>query len=202
MDTGNYMANQMSDQTEYSEAQYEHELSEGVRKVSKEWPLSKFKTFVSTFLQTENNEDQWTFDYESFALSAYRSKKEWEPKFWAPEYYQERWDNELFECVGRAILNKFIPPNSTEDSSENAVLAIHNVSVSFSADGMEKVDKYHKQTLNKVNNLYKYLYDRTVCATELADQQEEVFAYLRLTDDIKEAYRKFRDSVCGLANER
>lgn len=89
-----------------------------------------------------------------------------------------------------------------ECSDESSVLPIQHVSVSFSAEGMEKVDKYHKQTLNKVNNLYKYLYDRTVCATELADQQEEVFAYLRLTDDIKEAYRKFRDSVCGLVNER
>lgn len=82
-----------------------------------------------------------------------------------------------------------------------AQCAIQNVSFSFSAEGLEKVDKYHKQTLSKVNKLYKYLYDRTICATELADQQQEVFAYLQITDDIKEAYKKFRDTVCELANE-
>ena len=78
----------------------------------------------------------------------------------------------------------------------------HIVSVSFSAEEKAKIDKYHKQTLVKVNKLYKYLYDRTICATELSDQQQEVFAYLQLTDDVKEAYRKFESVVCALANER
>lgn len=43
---------------------------------------------------------------------------------------------------------------------------IGGVSVSFCAEDLEKVDKYHKQTLDKVNKLYKYLYDRQICATE------------------------------------
>ena len=76
------------------------------------------------------------------------------------------------------------------------------VSVSFSAEGKAKIDKYHLQTLAKVNKLYKYLYDRSICATELSNQQQEVFAYLQLTDDIKEAYRKFEGVVFALANER
>lgn len=106
--------------------------------------------------------------------------------------------------VADEIVNELNAIKRGQESSheETAALPLQNVSVSFSAEGMENVDKYHKQTLNKVNKLYKYLYDRTVCATELADQQEEVFVYLQLTDDVKEAYRKFRDSVCGLANER
>ena len=102
-----------------------------MKRVSKEWPLSKFKAFVSTFLKTENDEDQWTFDYESFALANYRAAKFYAPKEWAPEYYQERWDNELFEGVGRAILNNFIPQNTSKASSENAVLAIQHVSKSY-----------------------------------------------------------------------
>ena len=67
--------------------------------------------------------------------------------------------------------------------------------------GIEKVDKYHIKTLLKVNKLYKYLYDRMVCATELADEQDGVFAYINLTDDVKMAYKKFRNTVCELANK-
>jgi len=89
-------------------------------------------------------------------------------------------------------------PSSVLQANELSPL----VSVSFSAEEKAKVHKYHKQTLAKVNKLYKYLYDRSVCATELADQQQEVFAYLELSDDVKEAYRKFENVICALANER
>jgi hypothetical protein len=62
-----------------------------------------------------------------------------------------------------------------------------------------KIDKYHKQTLDKINDLYKYLYNRQVCAAELSDQPDEAFAYIQVVDDIKEAYRKFKDSICPVA---
>ena len=67
---------------------------------------------------------------------------------------------------------------------------------------MSKIHKYHKQTLNKVNKLYKYLYDRTICATELSDQQNEVFVYKKMADTIKAAYNTFEADISALANER
>jgi len=66
---------------------------------------------------------------------------------------------------------------------------------------MSKIHKYHKQTLSKVNRLYKYLYDRTIRSTELSDQQNEVFAYIKLTDAIKDAYKTFETDIIALANE-
>ena len=114
------------------------------------------------------------------------------------ETYESWLERQLLSRIERLEALEQVNGDNAKKSSCNIPL----VSVSFSAEGMQKVDKYHKQTLSKVNKLYKYLYDRSVCATELADQQEEVFAYLQLTDDIKEAYKKFRDTVCGLVNER
>lgn len=87
---------------------YGKQLSEGIKKVSKKWPLSKFKTFISQFIPTENDEDQWTFDYESFALANYRTEVLYEPKDWAPEYYQERWNAALFEKTYKHISKDFI----------------------------------------------------------------------------------------------
>ena len=80
--------------------QFENELSGAIKVVSKHWPLSKFKRFVSQFLTTTNNEEQWTFDYESYALAMYRTKvmiMQLHPMHWAPEYYQERWDYNKFK---------------------------------------------------------------------------------------------------------
>lgn len=108
MDTGSYLANQMSDYIENSEAQFEHDLREAIRLVSKHWPLSQFKRFISQFLLTTNDEEQWTFDYESYALAMYANKAvglELHPMKWAPEFYQERWNHEKFkkgiESLGR-----------------------------------------------------------------------------------------------------
>ncbi|MGK0447560.1 MAG: hypothetical protein ACJA2M_001337 [Polaribacter sp.] len=61
------------------------------------WGLTNFKRFISQFLKTQNDEDQWTFDYESYCcqLSGLKEQKyEWiHPSNWAVEYYQERWNN-------------------------------------------------------------------------------------------------------------
>lgn len=75
--------------------QYETDLSNCISIVSKEWPLSKFKEFVSSFLTTTNDEDQWTFDYECYALDMGEEgeRHSLHPKHWAPEFYQERWDD-------------------------------------------------------------------------------------------------------------
>ena len=81
--------------------QFENELSEAIHLVSKDWPLNKFKRFVSQFLMTKNDEDQWTFDYESYALSMYRTKREelnLHPMHWAPDYFFDRWDDKKFKA--------------------------------------------------------------------------------------------------------
>ena len=63
------------------------------------WGLSNFKRFIAQFLKTENDEDQWTFDYESYCLYLTILKKDvflkyLHPSNWAVEFYQERWDND------------------------------------------------------------------------------------------------------------
>jgi hypothetical protein len=62
------------------------------------WGLTNFKRFIAQFLKTQNNEDQWTFDYESYCFSLGMLKEEkykWiHPSNWAVEYYQERWNND------------------------------------------------------------------------------------------------------------
>jgi len=55
--------------------------------------------------------------------------------------------------------------------------------------------KYHTKTLSKINKLYKWVYDRTICATELSDSQKEVFAYVKLQDSIKAAYDEFKKDI-------
>lgn len=57
------------------------------------------------------------------------------------------------------------------------------------------MEKYHKKTLNKVNNLYKFIYNRTLGATELSDSSDEVFAYIKLQDNIKNAYTQFKKDI-------
>ena len=69
------------------------------------WGLSNFKRFVSQFLKTENNEDQWIFDYKSYCLYLTMLNKDTFLKYlhpinWASEYYQERWDNnKMNKCI-------------------------------------------------------------------------------------------------------
>lgn len=74
------------------------------------WGLSNFKRFISQFLKTENDEDQWTFDYQSYCLWLTILKKDvflrlLHPSNWAVEYYQDRWDiekmNKSLESLGR-----------------------------------------------------------------------------------------------------
>ena len=134
--------------------------------------------------------------------------KRWEIKSKYDEFFGTGfWEKEYKEHI---VIFAEQCVNASIDAEKKAKYAegytesnnIQNDSVSFSADSMNKVDKYHKQTLNKVNEFYKYLYDRTISATELSDQQQEAFAYLKLTNDVKEAYKKFRDTLCTLANER
>jgi hypothetical protein len=79
---------------------FDNELSEAVKAVSKNYPLSNFKRFVSQYLLYTNDEDQWTFDYESYVLAIYRSKCEGikqHPMNWAPEHYAENWNHDKFK---------------------------------------------------------------------------------------------------------
>ena len=55
--------------------------------------------------------------------------------------------------------------------------------------------KYHKKTLDKVNDLYKYAYDKMIGATELCDNGDEVLAYINLNDNIKKAYEVFKKEI-------
>ena len=74
---------------------YDNELIEGIKLANKYlWGLSNFKRFISQYLKTENDEDQWTRDYESYCLCLFGAKKYIHPGGWAEDYYQERWDIE------------------------------------------------------------------------------------------------------------
>ena len=57
------------------------------------------------------------------------------------------------------------------------------------------MDKYNERILKKINNLYKYVYDKTLGATELSDSSDEIFAYIELQNDISEAYLKFKKAI-------
>ena len=57
------------------------------------------------------------------------------------------------------------------------------------------MSKYNERVLKKINNLYKYVYDKTLGATELSDSEDEIFAYVELQNDIHLAYRKFKESI-------
>ena len=52
--------------------------------------LTKFKTQIRLGLLTEINEDQWTFDYESY-LAAISRGKFLQPIDWGEDYYFGRW---------------------------------------------------------------------------------------------------------------
>ena len=85
------------EECEEDETVIEKEICEAISFVSKHYPLSKFKKFISQFLLTENTEDQWTYDYESYAMFMYHgrdSKLSIHPTQWAYGYYRERWDLE------------------------------------------------------------------------------------------------------------
>lgn len=86
------------DSIEDSALELERDICKGVKKISKKYPLSKFKEFVSKYLKTENNEDQWTFDYESYALHNASLREDYtEPlEEWTIDYYRDRWDLEKY----------------------------------------------------------------------------------------------------------
>lgn len=96
------------------------EINKGVKlAVRSGWGLSNFKRFISQFLLTENNEDQWTFDFESYCLTLTSINPEklfqyTHPSNWAVEYYQDRWDLEkmnrsLEDLKERILSNKDQP---------------------------------------------------------------------------------------------
>lgn len=60
----------------------------GIAKLN-EMSLSKFKNIISKHISAENNEDQWTFDYESY-LSQIVFYYE-TPLQWGELFYNERW---------------------------------------------------------------------------------------------------------------
>lgn len=58
--------------------------------VDRGWGYSSFKNFVSQFVLTENDEEQWQFDFESYVLSS--ANKYEHPGTWGLDYYNNRWD--------------------------------------------------------------------------------------------------------------
>lgn len=52
--------------------------------------LTKFKTEIEKGLLTTNDEDQWTFDYQSF-LGAISNGIYESPTEWGKEYFNGRW---------------------------------------------------------------------------------------------------------------
>lgn len=53
--------------------------------------LSKFKSIITPNISTKNDEDQWTFDYESYLLAISLGYED--PLIWGFEFYRERWIN-------------------------------------------------------------------------------------------------------------
>ena len=52
--------------------------------------LSGFKKDIKKYLKTANNEDQWTYDYESYLLNI-SDGRFIEPVIWGREYYFGKW---------------------------------------------------------------------------------------------------------------
>ena len=76
---------------EKAEIAYNAYINKG-REVAKEndMRLSKFKKEISLGLSTINNEDQWTFDYQSYLYELSNGIYE-SPTQWAERYYFSRW---------------------------------------------------------------------------------------------------------------
>ena len=53
--------------------------------------LTKFKQEINKGLTTVNDEDQWTYDYESYLLVLYRCETFISPIEWGSEFYPGRW---------------------------------------------------------------------------------------------------------------
>jgi len=53
--------------------------------------LTKFKQEISKHLTTKNDEDQWTWDYQSYLEGLARSTIFQTPIEWGKEFYYERW---------------------------------------------------------------------------------------------------------------
>jgi len=72
--------------------EFKNELQKGITIAKKNnINFSKFKQEIFKHLTSENNEDQWTFDYESYLVGIARSKIFQTPTEWGKEYYYERW---------------------------------------------------------------------------------------------------------------
>lgn len=61
------------------------------------WGLDNFKQFMTRFIKRDMDEDQWTFDYESYVLDLNEEKYE-HPQIWAAEYYGNDWDKEKWDA--------------------------------------------------------------------------------------------------------
>jgi hypothetical protein len=145
---------------DYAAKQHEHNLCEGIKLVNKyKWNLSSFKRFVMQFLLTTNNEEQWTFDYESYALAMYSEGKHGlalHPATWAREHYQERWDRDKYYEWIRNLdsgihSNKIIFDTrfTTEDDTSASTLPLANVSGMCECEnpvdeGSDYPDVFHK----------------------------------------------------------
>lgn len=76
---------------EKARVKFESELSKGIEVARNNGiNLTKFKIEILKGLTSKNDEDQWTFDYESY-LSAIARGNFQTPLEWGEEYYFERW---------------------------------------------------------------------------------------------------------------
>lgn len=89
--------------------QYKNEERNAVEYVSKlGWSFSNFKRFISQFLLTNNDEEQWVFDYQSYADNAYNNRippHKIHPSKWAREFYGDRWDKKKFNKAIESLKN-------------------------------------------------------------------------------------------------
>ena len=74
------------------EQEFNNDLSKGISVArANNMNLTRFKKEIGEGLLTENNEDQWTFDYESYLCGLSNGVVFESPKEWAEQYYFGRW---------------------------------------------------------------------------------------------------------------
>ncbi len=79
------------------------------------WGIDNFKRFMSQFIKREMDEEQWTFDYESYVLDLNEEKYE-HPQKWAAEYYGNDWDKEKLDSAIEDLRNSL--KNRAESTRE------------------------------------------------------------------------------------
>jgi len=98
----------LANQNKYN-MEYEDELSDGFedleakefevrRKIASSfgWNFSNFKKLVAQFIERNNNEDQWVFDFKCYCYCLSENHYE-HPLKWAKEFYQNDFNNDKYK---------------------------------------------------------------------------------------------------------